>query len=272
MGICLGYYFVGSSHSNDPLSPSYAQCGELPLISGTVTLVKNASSTWNWRWGFEIALKNGSLEMRCPSRNYDLNVEFNNTAIGRTSTPHLVTYDNHTIITMYDVLDCHDKNMYTVRIIDPAATNLCSVSSGCFVMKNEKVIYFIDQPNKTHIILKDFNHTTIAELKYYDLDVEKWVIDIIDPSNPRENLFLLLVIAGKQSFTVDNSYVKTFDTCNELSKAANITGLLLILASIFICVGIFMTNSMKDDKQNTPNSTEMICAVRGFDNSGYQQI
>ena len=45
----------------------------------------------------------------------------------------------------------------------------------------------------------------------------------MDHLNQPVDPYLLIVITGKQSFSMDNEYKKTFDNCNELSQVSMIT-------------------------------------------------
>lgn len=217
---CFGYFWNKRMIDSEPLLVSNAKCGEFHPNIRSIKLEKNSElneQSWHWNYNFIADNQTGRIEMRCPTLSEDLNFELSGVPVGRTNTPYDKSYDNHVVVSTYNLLDCHNNYLYTIKIIDADDSNICFESTQCFVTKNNNVLYYINTTSdKSRIILSVFNQTAqviwipVANFDHYNnsLGIEEWKINIVDPTNHPVDPLLVIAIASKQSFSINSSYKK----------------------------------------------------------------
>lgn len=230
--------------------PSHESCPTFPELN-EFEAVKHYDQ-WTWRYKVRNDVYNARVEHYCPTAQHDTNVFINGKFAGRSDGKIATT------VSKTYVRDCHGKKKYVMRTGNTFETivnmNKIFVSFELREYNNKSsgdqndVIAYVEQFNffTNEYTIKDKFGTSISKLymNKYQAQWWTWEFTIYNQSHPAGNPLILLMIAGKSSFsetTKDDEGNEKYNTdiCNSYFWTTS-----LIIIIILCIIGFFVVSGI----------------------------
>lgn len=230
--------------NNPPESNPSKQCYVFPPNVTHIDLKKRLS--YIWYWDYKITVKTntstheGEFYMRYPTWMNDLNAKIGDSYIGRTDGKVISATSE------IDILDCHNNLKYVMRSGDIFQTWVNGFNIDVSLEINVKGVtqYYINKNNLVTSNIDVYNNKSVKVAHLYQnkfsdafsVNGWTWSIDIIDSVNSPIDPFILISIAGSQSF--QEKY--NIDDSNNSLKRDFRNGLYIALIVCFSLAGLFV--------------------------------